>query len=201
MSTQFVETTNRETAFYNARRYQNTMKKNRPAMPSPTMKTALPIEKIGDSHYCKSVDVHKLIHHEMMETDNPAVLAVLRRMESRLVLGEIYDPDKTLRNYSTKVPGRYAVGYKDGNGWHFYAGARNDHSPVTTDRPCEAKLYDAYRGASACADFIDDDHDWQVLDWYENLTEEERWRRTITMPFPYDLDEGCEDSTILTIVN
>ena len=92
----------------------------------------------------------------------------------------------------------YAVGKEKDGHWTFYSDSKDD-KVYFTDRPCKAKLYTTYRDASACADFIDGDG-WDVIDFYDSMTEEERWQRELYLPFPYDADEGFENSIPVTVV-
>ena len=73
-----------------------------------------------------------------------------------------------------------------------------DGKDMFSDRPCMAKRYVNYRDARACADFLDGE--WDVLDMYANMSEEERWVRELRMPFPYDADEGNENAIPVEVV-
>ena len=159
--------------------------------------TGIPLMKSDGDTYCKLIDVVKLIHHEMSETRNKELTAVLSRMEMRVCKNNFLLPD-SYKEKSTDVPGRYAVGGCDKNNVYFFYVKSVDGKPVYTRRPCDAKLFVNCRDASACADFLDEEV--SVLDWEENMTEEDRWRRQLYMPFPYDADDGFEDSIPVRIV-
>lgn len=109
------------------------------------------------------------------------------------------DTGRPHRRKGHPIPGRYAVGRMEDHGiWCFYAGTDRDGEAQFTYRPCEAKLYESYRTADACCDFIDDRQDWEVLDWWKNMTEEERHYRSI-FANPED-DEGNDSAVRLVLV-
>ena len=154
----------------------------------------LPLYKVNGEVYCKMIDVIKLIHHEYFETENKDFQKILDRMEMRVAKNDfiLKDAIKPTVIQEKKSHGRYAVGYYDNIGdWHFFQNMYKDHAIYTT-KPCRAKLYEAYRDASACADFLDEDV--SVLDFEENMSEEDRWQRELEMPMPYDWDEGNYES-------
>lgn len=165
--------------------------------------------KLNDETYCKMIDVLKLIHHEAFMNDDKAILDVLDRMEARVSKNAFVLPDAVkpvdLKDGAAEeavdlnaIPGRYAVGRQHDDGeWEFYAGSV-DGDVIITERPCKAELFVAYKDAEANADFLPGDG-WLVLDMEENMTEEDRWVREMLMPFPYDLDEGFENSVPLVI--
>ena len=164
--------------------------------------TGINLYTINGQTYCKMMDVLKMIQHELFETDSVAMRDVLDRMEARLVKNDFILPDRKEpvkltvpdmpEDAKEEVPGRYAVGRQKEDGWEFIAGNVGE-VPLMTRKPCTAQLFAAYRDASAYADFLDEDG-WQVLDWEENMTEENRWLRDLRMPFPYDMDEGMENA-------
>lgn len=158
--------------------------------------TAIPLYKFNGDSYCKMIDVIKLIHHEFYENNNKDFRRILDRMEMRVCKNGFILPHTKSQNVT--FPGRYAVGYTDeSETWHFFKESI-DGKTIYTVRPCEAKLYKNYRDASACADFVDESAD--VLDWEDNLTEEERWQRELLMPFPYDADDGNENAIPVEVV-
>lgn len=152
--------------------------------------------KFGETTYCRMIDVLKLIHHECMETESKEFRTILDRMEMRVAKNNLIT--KTDKVYNRTMPCRYAVGYYNENGdWFFYKETQNGKD-VYTQRPCEAKLYENYRDASACADFVSEDA--SVLDWEANMSEEDRWRRELNMPMPFDADDGNENAIPVEIV-
>lgn len=176
-------------------------------MTTKHMKTiGMKLYKMNGETYCKMMDVVKMIHHEAMENacfggDDPMLKDVLDRMEMRVTKNEFLLPDAVkpadladgaADSEPEEIPGRYAVGREKEDGWEFIAGNIGE-VPLMTRKPCVAQLFAAYRDASAYVDFLDEDG-WQVLDWEENMTEENRWLRELRMPFPYDLDEGSENA-------
>lgn len=159
----------------------------------------VPLYKVNGETYCRMIDVIKLIHHEIYETEDKDIRRVLDRMEMRIAKNDfiLKDAVKPTELVKKKQHGRYAVGYYDNLGeWHFFQNMYKDHA-IYTRKPCQAKLYEAYRDASACADFLDEDV--SVLDFEENMTEEDRWQRELEMPMPFDWDEGNEESIPVTI--
>lgn len=170
--------------------------------------TGIDLYKVGENTLCNMMDVLKMIHHEAWETENPEIRDVLDRMEMRLtkndfILRDVKKPieiegAKLPEKKKEKIPGRYAVGREKEDGWEFIAGYVGE-VPLMTRRPCTARLFEAYRDADAYVDFLDEEG-WQVLDWEENMTEEDRWLRDLRMPFPYDLDEGFENALPVTVV-
>ena len=162
--------------------------------------TGIPLYKNDGTTYCKMIDVVKLIQHEMSETEDKRILDLLDRMEMRVCRNDFILPGikKPEALPSNDVPGRYAVGYYDKAGvWHFYMKSVNGKAIYST-KPCLAKLFVNCREASACADFVDEDA--SVLDWEANMSEEDRWKRELRMPFPYDADEGLENTIPVQIV-
>lgn len=162
--------------------------------------TGIPLYKHGDDTYCKMIDVLNLIHHEYFETQDEKIRDILDRMEMRLCKNDFLLPDVEkpmpigAEQKPRQMPGRYAVGKEENGKWTFYMGSCENSNALFTQQPCKAFLYKTYRDASACADFLDEDGEWLVLDWSENLSEEQRWQRDLFMPFPYDADEGNIDS-------
>ena len=154
----------------------------------------IPLYKVNGETYCKMIDVMKLIHHEMFETENKEIKKVLDRMEMRVAKNDFLRADaQTPVVIQEKKPhGRYAVGYYDKNGDYYFYMDTIEGQEIYTQKPCKAKLYESFRDASACADFSE--RDAMVLDFEQNMTEEERWQRDLEMPLPYDWDEGNEDS-------
>ena len=162
--------------------------------------TGILLYKIEGETYCKMIDVIKLIHHEYYETDNKEIHDMLDRMEMRVAKNDFILPtaEKPQKIYEKKFPKRYAVGFYDKEGkWHFYVTTNNEKA-IYSEKPCEAKMYETYRDASACADFLDEDAD--VLDFEANMPEEDRWLRELNMPMPYDADEGNEKSIPVEVV-
>lgn len=158
----------------------------------------IPLFKVDGETYCKMIDVIRMIHHEYFETESKELKTVLDRMEMRVAKNSFLHKDAVQPKVLSEEEriGRYAVGYYDENGtWHFYVKTENDESVYST-KPCKAKLFYTYRDASACADFVDEDAD--VLDFEENMTEEQRWQRELTLP--YDADEGNEKSIPVEVV-
>lgn len=155
---------------------------------------------IDKETYCKMIDVVKLVHHEYFETEDKNVRDMLDRMEMRLSKNAFILPENILHPVPEGyVPGRYAIGFYDDAGvWHFYKCSEN-HDPVYTRKPCDAKMFLSYREAQTVADFLDEDV--SILDFEENLSEEERWLRDLNMPFPYDADLGNEESVPVKIVS
>ena len=169
--------------------------------------TAIDLYKIGDERYVKMIDVLKMIHHEFFETKNKEFRNILDRMEMRLTKNDFAMPKakkpieinaEPPKEEQLDYPGRYAVGREINGEWVFYSDTK-DGDVTISKRPCKAKLYKTYRDARAVADFIDD-NEWDVLDWFDNMTEEERWVRELRIPFPYDADEGLENSIPVQIV-
>lgn len=166
--------------------------------------TGMNLYKLNGDSYCKMMDVVKLIEHEMLENefhgaDDKAVKDLLDRMEMRVVKNSfVLDDAKKPTDIGGEepepenIPGRYAVGREKPDGWEFIAGNVGE-VPLMTRKPCAAQLFVAYRDASAYVDFLEEDG-WQVLDWEDNMTEEDRWLRELRTPFPYDLDDGFEDA-------
>ena len=162
--------------------------------------TGIPLYKFNGETYCKLIDVVKLIHHESYEADNELFQRILDRMEMRITKNDFLLPDvkKPEKLQQDKFPGRYAVGRERDGKWVYYAESKDDKI-LFTDRPCMAQMYTTYRDASACADFIDGE-DWAVLDFYDSMSEEDRWQRELRLPFPYDADEGNENSIPVQVV-
>ena len=163
--------------------------------------TAIPLFKVSGETYCRMIDVVKLIHHEMTETEDPALRTILDRMEMRVCKNDFLLPDaqKPVSLQDNAVPGRYAVGYCDTDGnWSFYVRSVNGKAEYSR-KPCMAKLFVNCRDASACADFLDEDA--SVLDWEYCMTEEDRWKRELRMPFPFDADEGMENTIPIQILS
>ena len=162
--------------------------------------------KHNDELYCKAVDVINLIHHELFEHkyyEKLDIDHILDRIEARIMKNALVMPDAepatdiTEQIAEPECPGRYGVGKEENGNWIFYSGSKANY-PQFTDRPCEAKLYVNYRDAFACADFIDGE--WDVLDFYDNWTEEQRHVRDMTLPFPYDADDGNYQAIPIQIV-
>ena len=89
------------------------------------------------------------------------------------------------------VPSRYAVGRlydKEKGYWMFFVSSENE-KPVFTNRPCMAKKYQSYKQAEACRDFLDDG-DWDVVDMWESLSNDEKLIRGIFGET--DWDDGNE---------
>lgn len=175
-------------------------------MTTKYMKTnGINLYKMNGEAYCKLIDVCKLISHELSENEyfgakDETISDMLDRMQMRVTKNDfiLKDAKKPIdlnaneKEEEEEVPGRYAVGRKKDNEWEFIAGNIGE-VPLMTRKPHVAQLFKAYRDASAYADFLDEDG-WVVLDWEENMTEEDRWVRELRMPFPYDLDDGFENS-------
>lgn len=163
--------------------------------------------KIGDDRYVKMMDVLKMIHHEFFETESKEFRTILDRMEMRLTKNDFSFP-KAKKPIEIKAeppkeekldyPGRYAIGREVNGEWIFYVDTK-DGETTFSNKPCRAKLYKSYRSACAVADFIDDNH-WDILDWIDNMSEEERWIRDLRMPCPFDDDEGNEESIPVQVV-
>lgn len=177
-ATQFVETANRELAL---------------ELITPTTKStpAVPLFKISGETYCKMIDILRMIHHEESEASDRKVQTVLSRMKIRLIRNDLVDPHAGSRNDNTTVPGRYAVGYPDGISYRYFKASDREGSQVFTRHSDQAKLYVSFRDASAARDFMDDDR-CVVLDMYEFMSESDRFRRSLYVP--YDADDGNEDS-------
>lgn len=151
-------------------------------------KNALPLYKFEGETYCKMMDVLRMIHHEMSETDSDTVRSVLSRMKFRLVRNDLLSVSNGGHNDNTRIPGRYAVAYPYGIGYRYYAG-QEDEKILYTDDALQAKLYVTFRDASAAADFTSG-HDCVVLDLFDFMNEGDRFRRALYAP--YDADEGNE---------
>lgn len=158
-----------------------------------TNEPVLRLYRFEGESYCKALDVLRMIHHEMDETDSQDVRAVLSRMRYRTMRNELIDPAKGVCCDNTCIPGRYAVAWPNGIGYRFYAGRNDDKQSVFTNDFDKAKLYVTYREASAAADFMDD-HECCVLDMHGFLSEADRFRRELLIP--YDADEGNEDAVV-----
>lgn len=154
---------------------------------------AIPLQKINGETYCAMIDVLRMIHHEMKETDSKEVRSVLDRMRFRLIKNDLVDPHKGSRCDNTRIPGRYAVGYPDTFGFRYYMTDKKDGTPVFTSQYNLAKLYVSYKEAEAASDFMDVDG-CRVLDMNEFLTEGDRFRRSLYAPC--DADAGNEDADI-----
>ena len=157
--------------------------------------TGIPLFKFDDTTYCRMIDVMKLIHHEHMETDSKEFHNILDRMEMRVAKNDFLSKTDKVQNKT--MPPRYAVGRERNGKWEFFVKSENGKANFS-DRPCMAKLYKTYRDASACADFLDGE--WDVLDWEDNMSEEERWLRELNMPMPFDADDGNENAIPVQIV-
>ena len=142
--------------------------------------------------FCKMLDVVKMIYHEIGETDNPSVLSVLHRMKQRIVRNNVLNTTEGGKNDNNLIPGRYAVAYPSGISYNYYTGDDNGAVRFTSDMK-KAKLYVSFRDASAAADFIDN-HDCCVLDLLNFMTEPERFRRALYVP--YDADDGNEKAVV-----
>ena len=162
-----------------------------------TNEPALRLYRFEGESYCKALDVLRMIHHEMDETDSQDVRTVLSRMQFRTMRNELIDPTRGARRDNTCIPGRYAVAWPNGIGYKFYAGQNEDKQSLFTNDHNQAKLYVTYRDASACADFMDD-HDCCVLDMHSFLSEADRFRRELLIP--YDADEGNEEAVVPAFV-
>lgn len=152
---------------------------------------AINLYRFSGESYCKAMDILRMIHHEMDEADCDKTRSVLSRMRMRLVRNEMLDPNKGALRDNTCIPGRYAVAYQFGIGYRFYSGKQGDGKPVFIGDPGNAKLFVTYREASAVADFTDE-HDCVVLDMHNFLSEADRFRRA--MLIPYDADEGNSEA-------
>lgn len=150
---------------------------------------ALRLYRFEGESYCKMMDVLRMIHHEMDEADTSETCSVLSRMRFRVCRNELMNPAKGAHRDNTCIPGRYAVGYPYGIGYRYYAGKQEDDASIFTDNLKEAKMYVTFREASAVADFLDD-RECIVLDLHEFMSEADRFRRE--MLIPYDADEGSE---------
>ena len=153
--------------------------------------TALRLYKYEGETYCKMTDVLRMIHHEMCETSADSVRAVLSRMRFRLIRNDLISTTKGSANDNTCIPGRYAVAWLNGISYHYYTGNQDGTKPSFSTDSRNAKLYVAYRDASAAADFLDG-HDFRVLDMHDFMSEGDRFRRELYIP--YDADEGNENA-------
>ena len=154
---------------------------------------AIRLYKFEGETYCKMIDVLRMIHHEHSETDSQSVRSVLTRMKFRLVRNDLMDPCKGAHRDNTCIPGRYAVARKTGISFKYYAGQQENDKSVFTNDYEEARMYVTYREASAVADFLDE-HDCYVLDMHDFMSEADRFRRTLYIP--YDADEGNENAIV-----
>jgi len=87
------------------------------------------------------------------------------------------------------VPGRYAVGKNINGDWVFVR--LGDSGSFTTPVPCLAHRYETYKQAEACADFMDTEG-WQVLDFWEFMSNEEQDLRELLRD--NDADDGNENA-------
>lgn len=154
---------------------------------------ALRLYKFEGETYCKMIDVLRMIHHEMSETDSQSARSALTRMKFRLVRNDLIDPNKGSHRDNTCIPGRYAVAWKNGISFKYYSGRQEDGKSAFTNDYEKAKMYVTYREASAVADFLDE-HDCSVLDMHDFMSEADRFRRALYIP--YDADEGNEDAIV-----
>lgn len=164
--------------------------------------TGIDLYRIGETTLCNIMDVIKLIQHEIFEASTPEVLDVLDRIEARVAKNDFISQDakepvrldgvKLPEKEQEEIPGRYAVGRENKDGWEFIAGTNGD-IPLLTRNPGIVQLFVAYRDASAYVDFLDEEG-WRVIDWENAMTEEKRWIRDLRTPFPYDLDDGLENA-------
>ena len=158
-----------------------------------TNEPALRLYRFEGESYCKALDVLRMIHHEMDETDSQDVRTVLSRMQFRTMRNELIDPNKGSLRDNTCIPGRYAVAVNCYPFYQFYTGEQKDGKPVLVDDDRKAKLYVTYRDASAAADFMDG-YDSCVVDMHDLMSEADRFRRELLIP--YDADEGNENAVI-----
>ena len=154
---------------------------------------AIRLYKFEGETYCKMIDVLRMIHHEFNETDSQSVRSVLSRMKFRLVRNDLCDPRKGAHHDNTCIPGRYAVAWKDGISFMYYAGKKEDDKSIFVRDYEQAKMYVTYREASAVADFLDS-HDCSVLDMHDFMSEADRFRRALYIP--YNADEGNENAIV-----
>ena len=104
------------------------------------------------------------------------------------------------KNRKPKVCGRYAVARKydtENDYWMFFVNSE-DEKPTFSNRPCMAKLYNSYKEAEACADFMDDSG-WEVVDMFEYLSPEQRMCRCILGETSWD--DGNENAVRLHFNN
>ena len=161
--------------------------------------TGIPLFAVNGEHYCKMIDVVRLIHHEALETGDKNVKDTLDRMEMRVSKNVLvtHDTEKSVPLRNDRMPGRYAVGWYDCNGsYHFYTGTNKEKAHYSTNAE-DALKFKNYRDASACADFVEEAA--SVLDLENLLTEEERWQRELFMQSPYDAVEGNENSIYVSL--
>ena len=113
----------------------------------------------------------------------------------------IDDHKRILKEHSGKrrkpvnVPGRYAVGKRDGHGgWVFIKAVRDDKTSYTV-RPCLSFRFLAYTDASDCVNRLGDTG-WEVVDMLEYLPRDKRLMRDIFAED--DWDEGSENAVRLS---
>ena len=179
-----IETSNKELA--------NELNRSRfaPTEPAP----CIPLHRINGSNYCKMLDVLRMIHHEMEETDDPVMLRVLSRMKMRLVQNDIISTVFGKSTDNDSIPGRYAVVRKPKHGefYQYFVCVAKDGTQVFHTHPDKAKMYVTYKSAEAAAEFMDDE--CYVMDMHEFLTEADRFRRALYIP--YDADDGNENAIV-----
>lgn len=152
---------------------------------------AIRLYRFEGESYCKMIDVLRMLHHEMNEATTDDTRSALSRMRLRVSRNELIDPNKGTHRDNTCIPGRYAVGYPYGVGYQFYTG-KHDNDAVFSGNRSDARMFVTYREASATADFLDTDNCCVVLDMHEFMSEADRFRRE--MLIPYDADEGSENA-------
>ena len=159
-----------------------------PAQPVP----CIPLHRINGSTYCKMIDVLRMIHHEMEETEDESLLRVLSRMKMRLIRNDIISTTIGKSTDNDRIPGRYAVIRKPKSGefCQYFVRKAHDGTPVFHTHPDKAKMYITYRDAETAAEFMDEE--CAVMDMHSLLTEADRFRRALYIP--YDADDGNENA-------
>lgn len=172
--------------------------------------TGIPLYTFNGQNYCNLVDVVKLIHHEAAETDDKSLRRILDRMEMRVSKNAFILPDRKAPAdfHPDQMPGRYAVAICDRSEKYSFITETSAAGVKFSSDPKKAKLYVNYRDAAACADFTradyadpEEDCQVEVIDCELLLSEEDRWLRDLLMPFPYDADEGNEESVPVVLTN
>lgn len=153
---------------------------------------------INGIRYCQMIDVLQMLDHARKVTTSIEVHDIIDRMKYHVMYNDLCKPSGRYMGYTVRetrpshrihVPGRYALGYYDENGWKFYAGTVEGQTMYTA-RPCEAYLYENYRDAEAARDFIG--ADLTVLDWVKNMSSEDLLTRS--MYAEADADKGNKNS-------
>ena len=155
---------------------------------------AIRLYRFEGESYCKMIDILRMLHHEMDEAGSDETRSVISRMRFRVSRNELINPAKGTHRDNTCIPGRYAVAYPHGPSYRYYTGDQGDDVPPFTNDLRKARMYVTFREASAVADFLDADHACVVLDMHDFMSEADRFRRE--MLIPYDADEGNESAVI-----